>query len=163
MPLRPPINQPMGAIEWLMLIALSVLWGGTFLFAEIALEEVRPFTLVLGRVGIAALILVVVVYATGHRMPRSWTAWLPFLIMGALNNLIPFSLIVWGQTQIASGLAAILNATTPLFGVAIAHVATADEKMTGLRMLGVIIGFAGVVLMILDILGLGRHRVSRAV
>jgi drug/metabolite transporter (DMT)-like permease len=148
MPLRPPINQPMGAIEWLLLIALSVLWGGTFLFAEIALEEVRPFTLVLGRVGIAALILVVVVYATGHRMPRSWTAWLPFLIMGALNNLIPFSLIVWGQTAIASGLAAILNATTPLFTVVLAHVLTPDERMTPGRLSGVVLGLLGVALMI---------------
>jgi hypothetical protein len=95
-----PTNRPMGAIEWLLLIALSVLWGGTFLFAEIALAEVRPFTLVLGRVGIAALILLAAVYLTGHRMPGKASAWRPFLIMGALNNLFPFSLIFWGQTEI---------------------------------------------------------------
>jgi drug/metabolite transporter (DMT)-like permease len=78
-----PINQPMGAIEWLLLSALSVLWGGTFLFAEIALAEVRSFTLVLGRVGFAALILIAVVYASGRRMPRDASAWGAFLIMGA--------------------------------------------------------------------------------
>jgi drug/metabolite transporter (DMT)-like permease len=163
MPLRPPINQPMGAIEWLLLIALSVLWGGTFLFAEIALEEVRPFTLVLGRVGIAALILVVVVYATGHRMPRSWTAWLPFLIMGALNNLIPFSLIFWGQIEITGSLASILNATTPLFTVLLAHFLTRDERMTPGRLAGLALGIAGVVAMVgpAALHGLGLHLLAQ--
>ena len=158
-----PTNRPMGAIEWLLLIALSVLWGGTFLFAEIALEEVRPFTLVLGRVGIAALILVVVVYATGHRMPRSWTAWLPFLIMGALNNLIPFSLIFWGQIEITGSLASILNATTPLFTVLLAHFLTRDERMTPGRLAGLALGIAGVVAMVgpAALHGLGLHLLAQ--
>lgn len=157
------INQPMGAIEWLLLLSLSLLWGGTFLFAEIALDEVRPFTLVLGRVGIAALILIVAVYATGHHMPRSLAAWLPFLVMGALNNLIPFSLIFWGQIEITGGLAAILNATTPLFTVLLAHVLTRDERITPCRLAGLVLGIAGVVVMIGPeaLRGLGLHLLAQ--
>jgi drug/metabolite transporter (DMT)-like permease len=143
-----PINQPMGAIEWLLLITLSVLWGGTFLFAEIALVEVRPFTLVLGRVGFAALILIALVYATGRRMPREASAWRPFLVMGALNNLMPFSLIFWGQTEITGGLASILNATTPLFTVVLAHFLTRDERITPSRLASLMLGIGGVAVMI---------------
>lgn len=143
-----PINRPMGAIEWLLLITLSVLWGGTFLCSEVALEEVRPFTLVLGRVGLAAIVLLAVVHASGHRMPRTFAAWLPFLVMGALNNLIPFSLIFWGQIEITGGLASILNATTPLFTVLLAHVLTRDERITPSRLAGLALGIASVVAMI---------------
>lgn len=84
----------------------------------------------LGRIGLAAVALVVMVLASGQRLPRSLRLWGAFLVMGGLNNLIPFSLIVWGQTAIASGVAAILNATTPLFTVVLAHLLTRDERMT---------------------------------
>ena len=141
-------NVTMGPVEWLLLITLSVLWGGSFFFSEVALFELPPFTVVFGRVGFAALALWVVVYATGHRMPRDHKLWLAFLVMGAINNLIPFSLIVWGQTQIASGLASILNATTPLFTVVLAHVLTRDETMTANRLGGVVVGLVGVTVMI---------------
>jgi drug/metabolite transporter (DMT)-like permease len=89
-----------------------------------------------------------VVRLAGYAIPRSREVWLAFLGMGVLNNIIPFSLIVWGQTHIASGLASILNATTPLFAVIAAHLLTTDEKMTGGRLVGVIVGFLGVALMI---------------
>lgn len=141
-------NVTMGPVEWLLLITLSVLWGGSFFFSEVALFELPPFTVVFGRVGFAALALWVVVYATGQRMPRDAKLWLAFLVMGAINNLIPFSLIVWGQTQIASGLASILNATTPLFTVVLAHVLTRDETMTANRLGGVLVGLVGVSVMI---------------
>jgi uncharacterized membrane protein len=159
MPRNPPINHSMGAIEWLLLLTLSVLWGGTFLFSEVALEEVQPFTLVLGRVGFAAIALLIVVYATGRRMPSSWAAWGPFLLMGALNNLIPFSLIFWGQIEITASLASILNATTPLFTVLLAHILTRDERITPGRLAGVVLGIAGVVAMIgpAALHGLGLH------
>jgi drug/metabolite transporter (DMT)-like permease len=134
--------------EWTLLIALSVLWGATFFFAEIALREVRPLTLVLGRVGLAALALILVVYATGHRLPRSMAPWGALFLMGALNNLIPFSLIFWGQTRITGGLAAVLNATTPLFAVLLAHFLTRDDKLTPNRFAGVILGIVGVAIMI---------------
>ena len=138
----------MSAKAWFLLILLSILWGGSFFFAEIALRELPPFTIVLGRVGIAALALHIVILATGQRMPSDIGLWGAFLIMGALNNFIPFSLITWGQTEITSGLASILNATTPLFAVVVAHVLTADEKLTTNRAIGVVVGFAGAVLMI---------------
>jgi len=160
---RTEINRTMGAMEWALLIALSVLWGGSFFFAEVALVELRPFTVVLCRVGFAALVLVAVVYATGQRLPRRGDLWGAFFVMGALNNLIPFTLIVWGQTHIASGLASILNATTPLFTVVLAHLLTHDEKMTPNRLAGVVLGLAGVAVLIgPEVLrGLGFHLVAQ--
>lgn len=142
------IATTMGPLEWALLITLSVLWGGTFFFAEVALQEVRPLTLVFARVGLAALALLFMVYATGYRLPRSATLWGAFFVMGALNNLIPFSLIFWGQTRITGGLAAILNATTPLFTVVLAHFLTRDEKLTPTRFAGVLLGIVGVTVMI---------------
>ncbi|MGI9421318.1 MAG: DMT family transporter [Geminicoccaceae bacterium] len=139
---------PMNAVAWGLLVVLSLLWGGSFFFAEIALRELPPFTVVLGRVGIAAIALHLLLLVNGQRMPTSLGLWGAFLVMGALNNLIPFSLIVWGQTQITSGLASILNATTPLFAVVVAHLLTKDEKLTASRFAGVIVGLAGTVLMI---------------
>ena len=141
-------NRVMGSREWLLLVALSVLWGGSFFFSEVALVELRPFTVVLGRVGIAAVALVAFVYLTGRRMPASPKLWGAFLVMGAMNNLIPFSLIVWAQVTIDSGLAAILNATTPMFTVVLAHVLTRDERMTSNRLTGVLLGLGGVAVLV---------------
>ncbi len=138
----------MGPREWLLLSLLSVLWGGSFFFAEVALAELPPLTVVLGRVALAALALNLMVLASGRRLPRSARAWRAFIAMGALNNLVPFCLIVWGQTRIAGGLAAILNATTPLFTVVLAHRLTRDERLSAARLGGVLAGLAGVVLMI---------------
>ena len=121
----------MSAVDWLMLVSLSVLWGGSFFFAKIAVGELPPLTLALGRVAIAAALLIALARATGVALPGP--LWAPFLVMGLLNNALPFSLIFWGQTHIASGLAAILNATTPLFTVLVAHFATADEKLNPAR------------------------------
>jgi drug/metabolite transporter (DMT)-like permease len=142
------IARTMDPLEWALLITLSILWGGTFFFAEVALDDMGPFTLVFARVSIAAGALVLAVYASGQRMPRSTALWGAFFGMGALNNLIPFSLIFWGQTQITGGLAAILNATTPLFTVVLAHFLTRDEKLTPNRLAGVLLGVAGVVVLI---------------
>lgn len=141
-------NRSMTAGEWGLLIALSFLWGGSFLFNGILVRELPTLTIVTARVSLAALALWMVVRLAGHAIPRDREVWLAFLGMGVLNNIIPFSLIVWGQTHIASGLASILNATTPLFAVIAAHFLTADEKMTGGRLVGVLVGFLGVALMI---------------
>lgn len=141
-------HRPMRPLEWGMLLTLSVLWGGTFFLTRVALDAVPPLTLVALRVGLAAILLNLALPILGLPLPRSRRVWAAFLAMGVLNNVVPFSLIVWGQTQIASGLAAILNATTPLATVLIAHVFTADERMTGNRLAGVLIGFAGVALVI---------------
>lgn len=153
----------MGPLEWVLLVILSILWGGSFFFVEVALTELPPLTIVLGRVGFAAVALILLVYVMGHRMPKDFRLWRAFLVMGALNNLIPFSLIVWGQTQIASGLASILNATTPLFTVALAHFLTHDEKITAYRLSGVLLGLVGVTVMIGgEVLGgLGLHVIAQ--
>lgn len=142
------INRTMTPTEWGMLLTLSVLWGGSFFFTGVAITQLPPLTIVVLRVGLAALILNVVILALGLRMPRDGRAWAAFFAMGLLNNVVPFCLIVWGQTHIASGLAAILNATTPLSTVVVAHLLTSDEKMTGNRLAGVLIGLLGVMLMI---------------
>jgi drug/metabolite transporter (DMT)-like permease len=151
------INLTMGVREWALLIALSLLWGGSFFFAEVALFELGPFTLVFGRVFVAAAALILLIHATGGRLPRGLSVWLAFAVMGAVNNVIPFSLIFWGQTHITSGLASILNATTPLFTVILAHFLTADERLSAGRMIGVGLGIVGVAVIIgLDVIaGLG--------
>jgi len=137
-------TKTMSLNEWLLLIILSLLWGGSFFFNEIILRELQPFTMVFFRSFIAAAILILLVYATGRQLPKSLKVWSAFLIMGFLNNLVPFSLIVWGQKYIDSGLASILNATTPLFSVILAHYLTTDEKITRNRILGIIFGLVGV-------------------
>ncbi len=137
----------MGATEWAMLIVLSVLWGGTFFFIAIAVREVPPFTLVFARVGLAAAALLIYLYGVGQGLPRDPRLWAGLAVMAIGNNVLPFSLIVWGQTQIPSGLASILNATTPLFAVVFAHVLTADERLTSARIGGVALGLFGVATM----------------
>jgi drug/metabolite transporter (DMT)-like permease len=127
---------------------LSIIWGGSFFFIGVAVKGLPPFTIVGLRVGIAALALHVIVRATHLRMPFTREAWVAFFGMGFLNNLLPFCLIVWGQTRIASGLASILNATTPLFAIIVTHLLTEDEKMTPNRLGGVLIGLSGVVMII---------------
>ena len=133
--------------EWAMLVLLSVFWGGSFFFVEVALRGFEPFAIVFLRVVLAAIILVGVVNLSGQRMPSSLRAWGAYFVMGALNNAIPFCLIVWGQTHIDSGVASILNATTPIFTVLLAHFLTSDERLTIRKFLGVIIGFLGVYVM----------------
>lgn len=159
----------MTAKAWLLLIILSVLWGGSFFFIKLTLNDLQPLTVVLGRVVLAAIALTTFTYFQGHRMPTSPQVWREFLIMGALNNLIPFSLISWGQLHIDSSLAAILNATTPVFGVALAHFLTADERLTINRILGVICGFCGVAVLVgtevlsgLQLRGIGQFAVLLA-
>ncbi len=141
------VNTIMNRREWAMLVTLSVLWGGSFFFAEIALESLPPLTIVTLRVGLAAITLWLVVLALKLPIPNSTPIWIAFLTMGLLNNVLPFSLIVWGQSQISSGLAAILNATAPLFGVIVAGILLRDESAAPLKIMGVVVGFAGVIVM----------------
>lgn len=131
-----------------MLIALASVWGGSFFFNGVAVRELPVFTVVVSRVALAALILVVILKLQGERIPGDRRVWVAFFAMGLLNNAIPFSLIVWGQQHIASAVASILNASTPLFTVVFAHFLTSDERMSGGKLLGVVIGFAGVAIMI---------------
>lgn len=131
-----------------MLIVLSVLWGGSFFFVGVAVTDLPPLTIVLLRVGLAAIALWSIALIMGLRPPKSVGVWVAFLGMGLLNNVIPFVLIVWGQTQIASGLASILNAATPIFAVVVAGILLPDERATPLKLAGVAVGFIGVVVMI---------------
>lgn len=127
-----------------MLLALAAVWGGSFFFAEIALEEVPPLTVTLHRVVWAVPILWLVVRVKGIAIPRRPAVWGAYLVMGALNNAIPFSLIFWGQTQIDSGLASILNGTTAVFGAVVAGILLADERLTPRKLLGAGFGLLGV-------------------
>jgi drug/metabolite transporter (DMT)-like permease len=143
-----PQRPSMSAADWLLLLGLSLLWGGSFFFAKIAVLELPPLTVALGRVAIAAAILITLARVTGVGLPATLSDWRPYALMGLLNNVIPFTLLFWGQTHIPSGLAAILNATTPLFTVLVAHVATTDEKLNAARLAGLLAGLAGVTVMI---------------
>ncbi|MEM6356993.1 MAG: DMT family transporter [Pseudomonadota bacterium] len=133
---------------WVMLLVLSVLWGGTFFFVEVAVAALPPFVVVWLRVALAALALFAFCWATGRRMPATREAWVAVAVMGLLNNVIPFSLITWGQTEIESGVASIMNAMTPVSAVLLAHFFTEDEKLTGPRALGVGLGILGVIVLI---------------
>ena len=146
--MSPPIHRTMTGLEWSLLGGLSVLWGGTFFFVAVAVTGLPPLTIVLLRVTIAALVLALALRIVGYRLPREPRIWAALLGMSLLNNVIPFSLFAYGQTRIPGALAAILNATTPLFAVIVAHIATADEKLTANRAAGVCFGFAGVAVMI---------------
>jgi drug/metabolite transporter (DMT)-like permease len=131
-----------------MLITLATVWGGSFLFNAILVAELPVITIVAIRVTVAALALWGFVRVTGRKIPTSPQVWGALLILGVLNNAIPFSLIVQGQTQITSGLASILNATTPLFTILVAGFFLTDERFSVLRVLGVVVGFSGVILMV---------------
>ncbi len=148
MPTVPTINRPMSSLEWGMLFALATVWGGSFFFNGIAVQELPVFTIVVSRVALAAIILLVIMRLQGERLSHDRRVWAAFFGMGLLNNVIPFSLIVWGQQHIASGVAAILNASTPLFTVIFAHLLTSDERITKGKFFGVLIGFFGVAVMI---------------
>ena len=141
-------NQSMTLREWALLGALSVLWGGSFFFVGVAVKELPPLTIVVLRVALAAVVLSVVARIICAPIPRTSRAWRAFLAMGLLNNVLPFVLIVWAQTRVASSVASILNATTPLFTVVVAHCLTSDEKLTIGRAIGVVVGFGGVAVMV---------------
>ena len=138
------IRQTMSGGDWAMLATLAALWGGSFFFVAIAGRELPPFTVVALRVSLAALILVALLVLGGRALPSGGRVWRVLFGMGLINNVIPFSLIVWGQTQIASGLASVLNATTPFWTALIVHFLTTDEKLTSAKVVGIAIGVAGV-------------------
>jgi drug/metabolite transporter (DMT)-like permease len=132
--------------DWSLLGVLSVLWGGSFFFNGVVLRELPPLTVVLLRVALASVFLLPLLWVYRIRFPRGISGWTPFVAIGLFNNVLPFSLIVAGQTYIPSGLASILNATTPLFAV-IVMAATGEEKLHARRIAGVIVGLIGVVIL----------------
>ena len=153
-----PMSHRMSSQTWGMLLALSALWGGSFFFVGVAVGQVPALTLVSLRVGLAAAALWMVLPAFGIALPHGAAIWRQLAVMGLLNNAIPFTLFVVAQSTIGSGLAAILNATTPIFGVVVAHLVTRDERLTASRVAGVLLGVAGVAVMVgpSALAGLGR-------
>ncbi|UVC06895.1 DMT family transporter [Rhizobium sp. TH2] len=148
-----PSSQTISASAWVLLIALGLLWGGSFFFAGIAVRHIPPITLALARFVLAAAALHVFVagrFGIYRALRQRWRA---FLLLGLLNNAIPHALIFTGQTEIGAGLASILNATTPIWTVVIAHFLTIDEKLTGRKIAGTITGLAGVVILFSPQLG----------
>jgi len=149
----PPIARAkpalsMSATDWLLLVGLSILWGGSFYFVKVAVLEIPPLTLALGRVGIAAAALAVIARAVAGPFPREPATWWAFTVMAALNNVVPFTPIFRGQIHFSIGLASILNATSPLFGVLVAHLLTHDDQLSIGRAGGLVAGFVGVVVLI---------------
>lgn len=140
---------------WLAL--LSCLWGPSFLFIKVAVTEIPPLTLVTGRVGVAAALLYLVLRAQGQRLPRFGRVWGHLAVMGLLNNAVPFLLISWGEQYVDSALAAILNGTMPLFTIILAHFFVADDRMTPAKLVGVLAGFGGLLLLIAPSLVEGVH------
>ncbi len=137
-------TRPMQAAEWVLLGLLSLLWGGAFFFSKLALAELPPLTVVLARVGLAGLALGLYLRLRGIAVPRSMAHWRACFGMGLLNSLVPFTLIFWGQGFIGSGLASILNATTPIFSILVAFLLAREERLAGHRLLGIALGLAGV-------------------
>lgn len=148
MPDSSAITQQMRPSDIVLLLFLSVLWGGSFFFFEILLEHWQPLTIVTLRVGIAALVLWLIIFARRIPIPKTRQAWFALFVVGLLNNAIPFFLIVWGQTHITAGLSSILNATTPFFTVLVAGALLADERISRGKLIGVLLGLAGTVVMI---------------
>ena len=142
----PPNDNRIDARDWSLLAVLSILWGGSFFFNGTALREMPPLTLVFLRVALGAVILLPLLRRQGIGFPKGITVWKPFFAIGLLNNVIPFSLIVMGQTFIPSGLASILNATTPLFTVMV-MAAAREEVLQARRVAGVALGLAGVLIL----------------
>jgi drug/metabolite transporter (DMT)-like permease len=155
-----PTSLTMNRPDWLRLLALALVFGASFFFGAIAIKGwpttggngMSPFSVVALRVLVAALTLFIVLKALRIPIPTGREAWLAFFGMGLLNNVLPFSLIFFGQSQmpvqVASGLASILNATTPLFTVVVAHLLTMDEKLTPLKLAGIVVGLIGVTAMV---------------
>lgn len=142
----PDTELRMDERDWSRLVLLSVLWGGTFFFTGVALKELPPLTLVFLRLSIAALILLPLLWVNGVRFPAGVAGWRPFAVMALINNVIPFSLLVMAQTYIPSGMASVLNATTPVFTVLVAA-AFGEEKLIHRRVAGVLLGLCGVIIL----------------
>jgi drug/metabolite transporter (DMT)-like permease len=132
---------------WLGFWVLALIWGSSYLFIRIGVEQVPPFQLVFIRTAIAAVGLTAVAYARGKRLPTDWPGVRALLVLGVFNTVFPFALITWGETQIESGLASVLQGTTALFALVLAHFAFVDERITWRKLAGLVLGFLGVVIL----------------
>src|SRR4051794_37930304 len=142
------IRTVMDKSDWIILVTLALIWGGAFLFIGVAVRHVHPLTYVWLRLTIAAAAMWIFLKVRRQPLGLPRQVWGSILLLALLNNAVPFTLFGWGQTHIASGLASILNATTPIWGVIVAHILTRDERMTPRKIAGVLLGFGGVATMI---------------
>lgn len=133
--------------HWLVFLLLGAIWSSSFMWIKLAIQEISPITLVAFRVLFGLLFGIVVIYLQHIPWPRTRNAWTPLLVLGITNIAIPFFLISWGEQSIDSAVASILNATVPLFTILIAHFLLQDDKMTAPKVLGLLMGFAGVVIL----------------
>ena len=142
------IGDWMSARNWGLLLLLAMLWGSSFFFYKILVAALPPVTVVLGRLALAAIAMHLWLLAQGQSMPVTAAHWRRFMLLGLLNCSLPFALIAWAELYISSGLASILNATTPIFMVAVAHWGTDDEKLSAGKAIGIALGILGVIVLV---------------
>lgn len=140
----PAAQLTLGTAEWLLIMLHSILWGASFFFGAVAIREVPSLSITGFRAIPASIIVVGVCLSMGLAIPLKASYWGRMFVLGILNNIAPMLLILWAQHQVASGVAAVFNATTPLFVVVIAHFVSADERFTWNKGLGLLVGIAGV-------------------
>ncbi|WP_373356836.1 DMT family transporter [Pseudoroseicyclus sp. CXY001] len=143
-----PVQKSISGVTWAQMLTLALIWGATFLANSVALGGTAPAWITAGRTALSVPVLWIAVLVARQPLPRGWGLWGALIVMGGLNNVIPFTLIAWGQQHVPSGLAAILNASTALWGMSFAAIAFTDERMTGAKAAGLALGFSGVVLVI---------------
>ena len=153
----------MNARQFLILLVLGLIWGASFLFIKVAVVTIPPFTVAFGRTALAALTLYVVLRYRGLKLGSWGHLWGAFLILGLFNGTVPYTLITWAEIHIDSGLAAILNALMPLFTVLLAHFFTQDEKLNWMKVIGILLGFLGILALIgpAVLKGLGTHVIAQ--
>jgi drug/metabolite transporter (DMT)-like permease len=137
----------LGAAEWGLMALQSMLWGSSYFFIEVAQPELPAFTIAALRTIPASAALLLIVLSLGYRLPATLAEWWLFAAFSAFNSVLPFLLIVWGQSRTTGGMAAILNATAPLFGIFLAHLLTHDEKLSWSKVAGILVGMAGVAIL----------------
>lgn len=143
--------------HWTAFISLGVIWSASFLWIKIALDEIGPNTLVAWRVLFGLLFAGGFVFLQRKAWPRDWAGWFPFLLLGITSVAVPFFLITWGELSIDSAVASILNATVPLFTIVIAHLFLSDDRMSMQRVIGLFVGFIGVIVLLSKDLTAGAH------
>lgn len=144
-----PAGLRLGSTEWGLILLQSMLWGSSYFFVAMVQGELPVVTVTaLRTLPSAAVLVLVVVFALGYRLPARLSDWLLFMGFAAVNTLIPHLLVVWGQSRATGGMAAILNATAPIFGIFLAHLLTHDEKLSVRKLAGILVGVAGVVILV---------------
>ena len=133
----------------ILLLVLGALWGSSYLFIKVGVGEVPPLTLVAGRLFLSTVLLWILLLASGQPAPRRRAQWGTYAVVGFLSGVLPYTLVAWGEQYISSSLAALLQSTMPMFTVVLAHFLGSDERLTGIKILGVIVGFVGVGILLL--------------